>query len=89
MLCLYPVSYPCYIFIAIKGADAQLLTSFVKVEKRSGNGPVRIRALATGATLLIANLDRLGPQRTFSGLGPLHHGRHARRRTSWRSASYR
>ncbi len=58
-------------FIASKGDDAKLVASFVEVEsgKRSDNRPELTRAMdharLTGATLLIAKLDRLSRDAHF------------------------
>ncbi len=58
-------------FIAGRGADAKLLTSFVEVEsgKRSSNRPELMHAMEharlTAATLLIAKLDRLSRDAHF------------------------
>ncbi len=58
-------------FIAGRGADTKLLTSFVEVEsgKRSSNRPELMRAMEharlTAATLLIAKLDRLSRDAHF------------------------
>ena len=58
-------------FIAGRGADTKLLSSFVEVEsgKRSSNRPELMRAMEharlTAATLLIAKLDRLSRDAHF------------------------
>jgi DNA invertase Pin-like site-specific DNA recombinase len=58
-------------FIASKGADAKLLTSFKEIEsgKRDANRPELAKAMEharlTGATLLIAKLDRLSRDAHF------------------------
>ena len=58
-------------FIASKGADVRLVASYVEVEfgKRSDNRPELTRAMEharlTGATLLIAKLDRLSRDAHF------------------------